>query len=216
VPYTAAAVADTYVQDGGSAKDSYGSATFVDVKLGPSGYTRDAFLRFNVSGLANAQSVQVWLVPTSVGTNVYASNPLVFEWVANDTWNESTMTWNTKPAGSGINFTTSAPGYFVGVPVMIDVTAQAKAQASADGLLSMHIYSTFNDPSGNYWAEFGTKENTAPGYQPVLAYTFPAASNVAMNGSTDTPTLPQWALIMLATGLLLAAAYSAREVLPHR
>ena len=81
-----------------------------------------------------------------------------------------------------------------------------KAQASVDGLLSMHFYSTDNDPSGNYWTEFGSKENTTAAFQTVLAYTLPPASNSSpSNGPTDTPTMPPWALIVLATGLSLVA-----------
>lgn len=176
VPYLTTAVADAYVQDGSAANTNYGSAVDAMVKLGPTGYNRQAYYRFNVSGLANAYNAQIWLMPDITGATIYNTNPLVFEWLQNDTWSESTITWSNRPAGSGTNFANGYTGYFAGKGIALDVTSRAKSQATVDGLLSLHIYSNAQAPNGDNWIQFATKENTTAGYTPVLAYTLQPTS----------------------------------------
>ena len=171
IPYLRVAVADTFVQDGTTPPSGAGTGPDLAVKnAGPSspGYNRQAYLRFDVSGLANAQSVQVWLVPDGTGAKAWNDLNISFAWVSNDTWSETGLTWSTKPAPSTV-FGNQTGGYYVGHAIVIDVTAQAKAQAAGDGLLSVCAYS--NEVDADEWLQFGSRENATPGYRPVLAYT---------------------------------------------
>jgi fibronectin type 3 domain-containing protein len=165
---------DAFVRDGSFANTNSGTATDLLVKYvstANSGYSRQAFLRFSVAGLASATSVQIWLVPISLGSES-GSTTINYEYVANDTWIESGsggITWNNKPAGSGTNFATTIGGYSIGQPIQVDVTSFAQTKAASDGMLTMRLYSPTADSSGNESVDFGSKENT-PGYQPLLVY----------------------------------------------
>lgn len=174
VPYLRTALADAYVRNGTYSGTNYGTAADLLAKLDVAGYTREAFLRFDVSGLAGAQNVKIWLVPASVGGTTYNVNPLQYEFVSSDTWSETGITWSTKPAGSGVTVANGIGGYFAGQMIELDVTARAKAEAGADGLLSLRIYSTVND--ANKWVNFAAKEHATTAYRPVLSYTLQSAT----------------------------------------
>ena len=61
-----------------------------------------------------------------MGTTIYNANPYVYEWNKNDKWSQSTITWNNKPAGSGINFTNNNTGYYQDQIVQVEVTARGQ------------------------------------------------------------------------------------------
>jgi parallel beta-helix repeat protein len=85
--------ADMFV-DAASPTSNYGSATSLSSDGGSK--PEEAFLRFDVSGLgASAQSafLRIWV------TNATSNGPEVFP--ASSSWDESTVTWNTKPAVTG-------------------------------------------------------------------------------------------------------------------
>ena len=159
------AVADTYVRDGGSANANFGNSTDLVVKDGgtpDSGFNRNTYLRFDVSGLEDADSVTLRLVPFQVD----GPATLAYEFVANDTWSETAMTWNNQPAGFG-TVIASVSGYAVGLPVSINVTNLAKAEAAGDGLLSLKI----SDPgTSNFFVGFNSRESSQNGLRPKLEY----------------------------------------------
>ncbi|MGN6642107.1 MAG: CBM96 family carbohydrate-binding protein, partial [Verrucomicrobiota bacterium] len=137
--------------------------------------TRESFLRFDVSGWAEMEAVTLRLMPVSVGSDS-ATTTVAFELVTNDAWDESGITWNNKPAGSGA-IITNLTGFQLGQAVEVDVTAVAKAQAAVDGLLSLRIYSI--TPGNNRTVQFGAREQSILANRPFLAYTQPAPVLVA-------------------------------------
>ncbi|MFA6286084.1 MAG: DNRLRE domain-containing protein [Opitutaceae bacterium] len=156
-------LADSYVRDGTYAGVNYGTATSMMVKLDASSYTRESYLRFDVSGLANAPSVKIVLTPVSVGTT---ASTLSYELLSDDTWTETGITWTNRPTSGTVLAT--ATGYTVGAPVELDVTGEAHAKAAGNGLLSIRIRST---TSGSATAvDFATKENSNTAYRPVLEF----------------------------------------------
>ena len=159
-------VADTYVRSGSSANNNFGTDSVLIAKLDTTDLTRNAFLRFDVSGMANARSIKLQLVVHGVSSQPDTTT-LAFEFISNDAWNETGMTWNNKPAGSGIVFT-NITGFAVGQVVEVDVTSQAKIQAAGDGLLSIKIYGTVAG-TGRY-VDFMSRENADTNSHPVLAF----------------------------------------------
>ena len=213
VPFIAQDVADSYVQDGTYAGTNYGTSADLTVKASTAaGYNREAYLRFNVSGLANATSVQIWLVPDYVGTDASTALQLGYEVLSNDTWSESTITWtNSRSLNPSPHapFTTITGDYYVGQPVVLDVTSQAKAQAGLDGLLSLHIYSLSNPSDANAGLNFASKENATASWHPVIVYTNapstrePVADAYVRDGTyanTNYGTDPDLAVKLDATG----------------
>jgi hyaluronate lyase len=133
-------VADTYVRNGTYAATNFGASTVMDVKLDGTSYQREAFLKFNVSGLTNTAGAKLQLVPISMNTDTAVT--YTFELVSNDSWTETGTTWNTKPAGSGVVLgQVSGAALQVGVPFLLDVTSQVRSQAAGDGVLSIRISS---------------------------------------------------------------------------
>ncbi len=158
-------VADSFVQDGTSASTNFGAYTTASVKLDTVNYNREAFFRFDVSDLATASTVKIVLFPTAVLSDG-ATTTLSYEIASSDTWSETGITWNNKPGSSSTVGTVT--GYAVGQPITIDVTSQAKAQASGDGLLSIRVRSTTSGV--NRMITFGTRENSDPSCCPYLEY----------------------------------------------
>jgi hypothetical protein len=159
-------VADAYVRDGSYANSNYGNDTVLTAKLDYSGYVRESYLRFNVSGLANASGVRLVLTPVSTGAEG-ATTALSYELLADDSWTETGITWNNRPvSGAAVAAST---GYAAGLPVELDITSQARAEAAGDGMLSLRIRST---SSGTEKAvSFGSRENGASASHPFLEIT---------------------------------------------
>jgi hypothetical protein len=86
-------VADTFV-DAAAPTANFGSATSLSSDGGSQ--PEEAFLRFDVTGLSTPVQgafLRVWV------TNATGNGPEVFP--ASNAWDESTVTWNTKPASTG-------------------------------------------------------------------------------------------------------------------
>ncbi|MCU0784454.1 MAG: DNRLRE domain-containing protein, partial [Verrucomicrobia bacterium] len=178
-------LADTYVRDGTYTNSNFGTATNLYVKTNSSSFNREIFLRFDVSGLADAQAVQLQL--WCVGTDTSGSSTtLAFEFVSDDSWSETSTTWRTKPAGSGLVFT-NLSGCTAGQPVKVDLTGLARLEAAGDGLLSLRIAAiTTGTTSG---VDFGSRENPVPGNRPILAFVLsapppPPVLSVLLQGNT--------------------------------
>jgi subtilisin family serine protease len=128
-PVTVSPVADAYVRDGSSAGTNFGNATTLEVKTTTaSSATRIAYLRFPLTA-----------VPASVGRarlRLHGSRPVTSTAtdaafaVSNNSWSETGITWNNRPAlgavqGASVTITPTA-GYHEW-----DVTAFVRAQKAA-------------------------------------------------------------------------------------
>jgi fibronectin type 3 domain-containing protein len=158
-------VADTYVRDGGSTNTNFGFDTTLPVKNdGTNGFTRNSFLKFDMRGLADAQSIQLQLTPYQVD----GSATLACELVTDDSWTETGMTWNNQPAGSGMVIT-NVSGYVVGQQKNIPVTGAATNEAAGDGIFSLKI----SQPSPvGIFVGFNSRETANSALRPVLGCTF--------------------------------------------
>lgn len=110
-------VADSYIQDGGSAGSNFGNATTLQVKnANTASYNRKAYVRFDLASLAapavNAATFSLSAVNgigSSPGSSVSTFN--VYGLTGGDqTWGETAITWNNAPAnitnsGSGVDLT---------------------------------------------------------------------------------------------------------------
>ncbi|MBN2785582.1 MAG: carbohydrate-binding protein [Pontiellaceae bacterium] len=161
---TIAPVADTYVRDG-SADTNFGTDTQLAVKNdGGGGYTRISYLKFDVSGLADADSVQLRMTPYQVDANV----TLAHELVTDDSWTEAGMTWNNQPSGA-LATIANVSGYTVGQQKSVTVTGAATDEAAGDGILSIKISKATSD-----WpfVGFNSREAANSSLHPQLYCTF--------------------------------------------
>jgi hypothetical protein len=157
--------ADSYVRDGTYSLINYGTETSFTVKKDATSYNRTGYLRFDVSGLTAASLVQLQLTP--VGTSTSTTATYTVEFVSDDSWSETGITWGNKPAGSGVVLgQLLLPALKVGVPVSIDITSQVLAEAAGDGLLSLRIT---GDVSGSVTnVSFASREHATEDNRPHL------------------------------------------------
>ncbi len=176
---TRESVADAYVRDGSYLNSNYGTDTGLLVKSDATSYNRDSYLRFDVSGLANATNVKVRLIPISVGATANAAT-LSFRFVPNNSWTETGITWSNRPASTDV--IANITGFQSGVPVDVDITAWVRSQAAADGFFSIRVTSTTY--GGDGFVMFGSREQTlAPANRPVLLI-------VSSGSSSSVPLAP--------------------------
>lgn len=200
-------VADAHVRDGGSVNTNFGTAATLEIKLDPtanSGLSRETYLRFDVTGLANVASAQLRWTPVSVGTTVSQIN---YGFVPTDTWTESGLTWNTKPA-STTNLG-SLTGHTAKVPVRINVLNQTRTEAAGDGHLSLRAFSAIS--GSNRFVLFAAKEAANLADRPCLEYLLagpPKPTGLTANASTQQVVL-SWDPSPGASSYLVKRSFNA-------
>ena len=128
---TLADAADAHVRDGSYATQNFGQATTLEVKNSAvSGYRRQAFVRFDLTGVGSATditSAKVRLFGNILSTEA-ASLPVGIYSVANTTWGENAITSNTAPAAGAAALTTRTVSGTTGTWYEFDVTNYLKQQ----------------------------------------------------------------------------------------
>ena len=162
-------VADAYVRDGSSAAANFGTATTLVVKTtGAAGNNRIGYLRFSLSSIpSNVTSARLRLF----GSRPAATTPTDSAYaVASNTWSETGITWNNKPAlgakqGPSVWIQQEARYY------EWDVTAFVRAQKAAGASavsLAVKMDQSVNDAPDT----FNSREAAAN--RPELVVTSPA------------------------------------------
>ncbi|SFE83030.1 polysaccharide lyase family 8 super-sandwich domain-containing protein [Spirosoma endophyticum] len=174
-------VADAYVRDGTYGTTNYGTATTLVVKKDGSSYARETYLKFNVNTLSMPVVNAKVRLYGSAGADASTTQWQLYK-VADNTWTETGITWNNKPATTTLVATQtgkSALGY-----TEWDVTSQLQSQPS-DGLLSFKLISTVTGSATD--ASFYSKESGTASYRPCLIFTTNQESSPnGRRGSTST------------------------------
>ncbi|WNR45748.1 CBM96 family carbohydrate-binding protein [Paenibacillus roseipurpureus] len=158
---------DAAVRDGSYAatNQSGTTATTVTVKNDGTSYLREGYFKFNFSSYANSVSAAaIVLTPTLTGQSGITHNVLL---VADNSWSEGTITWNTRPAGSTVLGSYTITG---GSPITIDVTSQVQSALSSGKQISIKVVSTTPFSSSGQ-VEYGSGENVDLLMRPVLTIT---------------------------------------------
>ncbi|HJT73205.1 MAG TPA: DNRLRE domain-containing protein, partial [Chitinophaga sp.] len=166
--YTASvvtAVADAYVRGGSAyAGMNYGTGNLVLKQDATVSYTREVFLKFNVSALpVGTSQVKLRMYVNYTNTGI-ASVPWVVQYASNDSWTESGITYNNMPAVTSPVDTIMArtAGNFA----EWDVTDIALSQQSADGVLTLKLISGLAGATTD--AIFISREGSDTTQRPVL------------------------------------------------
>jgi hypothetical protein len=185
-------IADTYVRDGSYAGINYGTATGLTVKKDGTSYAREIYLKFDLNALpSTADKVSLNLNVATAGTTVTGTNWQVY-YVPTDSWTETGLTWNNKPAPSTLLNTVQ--GKSSGT-VAWDITSQALAELGGDKVLSLKIVSTAL--GGTTDATLSSKEDANVSLRPqiitstintgpTVSITSPAANTIFTEGSNVT------------------------------
>ncbi|QIP15840.1 DNRLRE domain-containing protein [Spirosoma aureum] len=158
------ASADAYVQDGTYVTTNYGASNWLVVKKDAASYARETYLKFNVSSVsAPVVSAKVRLYG-SAGTDAAITQWQLYK-VTDNSWTETGIIWNNKPAASSLVATQTgkvAQGY-----TEWDVTSQLQTLPS-DGLLSLKLISTVI--GSDTYASFYSKESGTVAWRPYLVF----------------------------------------------
>lgn len=161
--------ADAYTRAGSLKDNNYGTDTILAAKEegGDNFLDRRSYLRFNLSGLSGTvASARLKLYRTS-GNAITCTLRLV----TNDTWNKNTLTFNNAPAAQTTNLATSSTA--VQAFSDIDLTSTVEAQRTADGKISLLLFTTSSTYVG--WA---SKENANAALRPYLEVTLGSGSRL--------------------------------------
>lgn len=162
------AVDDAYVRDGSYGNTNYGTDGLIVKQDNADGYRRQFFLKFNLAELNpdTIDRVDLQLTVANANTNISATQWELY-YVSNDTWTESTLTFNNKPAASML--LGSFPGSPAGTQVIYDLTQTIKDELAKTGdtHLSLNLVSTQRG-DGKTDASFFSKETGDNDTRPYL------------------------------------------------
>lgn len=160
--FTLHPVADTYVRGGSFVASNFGTATNLACKTDVSNdtYTRQTYLRFDLSPLAGVQVTNA-VLRLKAASDDGAGDTHTAYFVIDDSWGETTLTWNTKPSVS----TTLAGTEHPRPPEWLefDLTAQSEIEYAGDGALSVALIS-----DGINYVAYESKEATSSNDWPQL------------------------------------------------
>ena len=192
--------ADSYVRDGSYAAQNFGQVTPLEVKnVTAPGYSRQAYLSFDLSGVASADqitSAKVRLFGNLL--NTAAPSIALGLYPVATSWTESGLTWNNKPAPGT---TAAATGTVTGATAKwyeFDVTNSLKQQKLA-GAASV-AFAIKGTATGEGWAGFNSDEASTNKPQLVVA-----------QGTSPTPT-PSPSPTPTLAGLTLVNAASDQDI----
>ncbi|MEA2734369.1 MAG: hypothetical protein QOE14_820, partial [Humisphaera sp.] len=210
-------VADATVRGGTSSTLNFGSDTDLAIKNDTStsaNNDREAFLRFDLSSfLTSPASAFVRMMPFA--TPAVLQHAAAF--VASDTWLESGITWDTRPASSTVMGTWTPTA---GAWSQVAATSQAAAAFASDKLLSMKVYSVTESAAAP--VQYYSREFADATLRPMLVVSNLAPSITTIPnvpGNLDTPTTARWFGIWdaetAASALTVSATSSNTALLPN-
>jgi unsaturated chondroitin disaccharide hydrolase len=182
---TLAAAADAYVRDGTYATQNFGATTDLNVKKHAAvGYSRETYLRFDLSNLGQIEAATLRLFGKStsstqnVNVGLYAAG--------NTTWAETALNWNNRPAGAGTPMATKTiTGTVTGAWYTFDVTPYLQQQKAAGATAVTFALKGLSQT--DQVAVFNSDENSANKPQLVVQQ----AVSQALVVSTGNVTVPE-------------------------
>ncbi|MDG1301240.1 MAG: DNRLRE domain-containing protein, partial [Opitutae bacterium] len=159
--------ADAHVIGGVSANGNYGSNVELLCKTdGNADFTRESYLRFDLSGLSGtvgSAKLRLKVAATTGSGDTHAAYA-----VADDSWTESGIKWNNKPAAGSMIASATAPA--VDAWIELDVSAQVAAELAGD-----QTFSTALVAAGTGLVRYHSKEAASSEDHPELLVTMATA-----------------------------------------
>ncbi|WKN44032.1 CBM96 family carbohydrate-binding protein [Tunicatimonas pelagia] len=165
--YTIGAEADAFVRGGNNANNNFNTEELTVRGVNNVNITFHSYLRFSTDEIeSDTDQIQLALQVTSAQDG-RGEMPIDIAFVADDSWDESQITWNTKPAGSTNVGRLIVGSDDEGIKKVIDVTdlVQNARAANGDGKVSFVL----TMPSSvDATVIFGSKESAAPAALEVI------------------------------------------------
>ncbi len=174
---TVTPIADAYVRDGNSYKNqNFGTSTALTVKKDLTSYNREVYLKFDLNGLSSFNTATLRLNIASSSSTTTSTTWQVY-YVPSDTWTETGIKWNNKPASTTLLATIQ--GQSSGWAEWT-ITPQVLSELAGDKILSLRVISTVIDPTSD--VTFNSKEVATSSIRPQLSIT-----NTPGTGTNGTP-----------------------------
>ncbi|MDF2652412.1 MAG: hypothetical protein K0Q73_8217, partial [Paenibacillus sp.] len=151
-----APTADSFVRNGASGNDNYGTIPYLYIKNDASGYARKAYIKFDTSLLPGSGFDFAKLRLYVTTADGYAQRTVSVYATSSD-WTESGIKWNNGPASASLVGQIPVPNGSLGSWVILDLTDYMLAHRN-DGFVSFVLT---NDQSGSTPSniQFGSKES---------------------------------------------------------
>lgn len=185
-------VADSYVYDAAASVDSnFGTAINFVVKKSGAGFNRESYLRFDVpasGGILLGAAVKLYaLTATAPGIHAVAK-------VDDNTWTETGITWNNKPA-TGSTLSTWTPA--LNTTSSADVTSAV----AASGLVSFKVYGTTETTDG--YVSYASRQNSTVANRPQLSLSYGhTPPEVSLASPADGAVISRAGNVMLTANAL--------------
>jgi len=162
------AEADAFVNDGARADTNFGGEQYLLIKRSAPGFNYIGYFRFDLSGLSGTiTSAKLKLTRYWWGQN--GSHTALF--VSNDSWSETTITWNTMPAASETLATWPIDTL---VPTIeVDLTPIVLRESAGDKKLTIQV----KDATGNLYAQYRSREYATVASRPKLVCVLSSAGD---------------------------------------
>lgn len=181
-------VADAYVRDGANAGTNFGGSSELLAKAySGSGYKREIYLRFNISGAQTTGKATLRLYGSLLNTDNPSAIVQVLP-VSNVSWGEQSINWNNKPQSQTVIASVVISGT-IDKYYEWDISAYVKSQIiSGADFISLKLISATN--LENNYVEFNSREAAANKPQLIIdpagssSQVLPVADAYVQNGTT--------------------------------
>jgi hypothetical protein len=146
--------ADSYVKEGTDAGTNFGTNADLVVKDGDAGFDRQSYLKFDLSSFTgNITEAKLKLRTNRMDFSTPPINVGVYP-VSSDSWTESGIMWNNKPAigtyALDTEQITSSSAWYT-----FDVSSYVNGQVNGDKVVSLNLKDSFHSNNG---VDFDSKE----------------------------------------------------------
>ncbi len=158
--YRIVAQEDAQVSGGSLAQTNFGSDTslMVNFSVAIPGAAAESYLKFDLSSVPVAFDKAILRLRATRSDGAFAHE---VQWVSDDSWSETSLTWSNRPLSDSLLGTAQSPS--LGGWLEVELTGQVLAEAAADGILSLRIrpvgatlpvvYASKEHPDSTFWPE---------------------------------------------------------------
>lgn len=158
-------VADAHVRDGSVGNSNYGTSSAMPVKKDVTGSNNEIYLKFDLHNINNVNNAVLRLRSIYSNTGVASTTWQVY-YVPTDSWSETGITWNNKPASGTLLATLTGNS---AVYSEWNISNQVLSELAGDKVLSLRIVSTVANATTDKL--FSSKEATNTSQRPQLVLT---------------------------------------------
>ncbi|MCC8144944.1 MAG: DNRLRE domain-containing protein [Bacteroidales bacterium] len=176
---------DTYAY-GGNKTGNFGSEEMLVVKTDSEAYSRETYLKFDISGInfSKVKDIQL-LLTVAEGDTDYLNNTMHIT-ASGSEWSENTLIWNNKPNVTGSRIA-SVKAVIIGNTLSFDIKDYVLQEVEkGNTILSFKLNNTYTGNVAKTRISFHSKESFYEDMRPRIAITPTEVSIPEINTSDNT------------------------------